>query len=285
MTRRQQSRGAQGNAVRVPAPKVRKKTVRRADSDLEPTFDVKRFLRPVLFWGLRLVLLAGVGGSGYLLWPYVNQPVTEVELTGELARVNQSRLRKRVQENISGGLLTMDMASLDSAVQELDWVYRAEIKKRWPQRLVVNVIEERPVARWGEIGYLAESGMLVKSPLFSDLDDLPVFDVQVNAPHRTLEIFYDIYAAMMVTGVGIRELRQSEFGSWSMVMENGSHIILGKENLMTRMHRVIHTWQRLSAEHINELEAIDARYSNGVAVKYRQQLVHDKPRIDGDEKT
>ena len=242
-------------------------------------------LKPVLHWGSRLCGLAILSGLGYMLWPHLNQPVSEVELTGELTRVDRENLRARIQQNISGGLLSLDLDLLDSAVEDVDWVQGVEVKKRWPQTLVIQVTEERPVARWGEIGYLAESGALVESPLFDDLAELPSFDVRVNEPQRALEVFYDIDAAMMMTGVGIKELRQSEFGSWSMIMENGSHIVLGKEELLVRMRRVIHTWQRLPEEYINDLEVIDARYPNGVAVKYRQQLVHEPPRLDGDEKT
>ena len=269
-TTRRPSRGA----VRQTVARPRKQWIKRPDWNI----------KPALTWTSRLAMVAIVSFGVYSLWPHINQPVTHVEFTGELNRVDTGDMRAQVEATIDRGLLALDLDRLEATVEALPWVDTAEIQKRWPNRLIIQVAEERPVARWGTQGYLAESGLMVPSAMFEDLSALPSFDVGVTAPAEALDLFYGFHTAMLSTGLGIQELRQSRFGSWSMVMKNGSEVVLGKDDLMVRIRRVIQAWQKLSPEHINELEAIDARYPNGVAVKYRPQMAQESTSLIGGEK-
>lgn len=227
------------------------------------------------------MLLFCLVGASWALWPHVNRPVSDVSFTGTLERVDRDKLRILVEQQTQGGLLTLNIDDLDQSVESLEWVYAAEVQKTWPQRLVIQVEEEQPVARWGNEGYLAASGKMVSSAAFSDLETLPLFDVAVAQPDSALELFYGLNAAMLTEGIGIDELHQSQFGSWSMVTEQGNKIVLGKDDLITRVKRVMRVWARLSPSYIDQLEAVDARYPNGIAVKYREEIVHKNEQVNG----
>lgn len=230
---------------------------------------------------LKLSLAFGLAAAAVAIWPHLNRPVSEVEFAGSLERVDTQALREQVELTVKKGLLTLDIDELDARLEGVDWVYAAEIKKIWPQRLSIRVEEEQPVARWGELGYLTASGKMVASPAREELTHLPHFDVQVANPGEALELFYGLNAAMMTNGMALQDLRQSQFGSWSMVMENGSEIVLGKNELIARIRRAMGAWQRLSPAHLDELEAVDARYPNGVAVKYREEIVQQQKQLNG----
>lgn len=264
---RQQSTGR--GAVRQKS--ARQKSSRKAGglNMRLPQINIKPFLR----WATRLLVVGVLSVGAYFLWPQLNKPVAEVELLGSLERVDRAELRVQVESAITSGLLTLKLDELDENVEKIDWVYAAEIQKRWPQRLSIHIEEEQPVARWGDLGYLAASGKMVRSQAYEDLIDLPGFHVLVASPRETLDLFYGLNSAMLTNGMGIQELHQSQFGSWSMIMENGSEIVLGKDDLMIRMRRVMKAWQLLTPEMMNELETVDARYPNGIAVKYRKQIV------------
>lgn len=222
---------------------------------------------------VRLSLVGIVAAAGWLLWPTINRPVTAVEFSGSVTRVDQQAMRTVVSENLGSGLFTLDISTLSDALKKVDWVYAVEVKKVWPAKLEIEIEEQQPVAKWGDTGYLAASGVIVNSESYTDLDSLPSLNVELADPQEALELFYGLNTAMMTTGFALSELNQSEFGSWSMTMENGSKIMLGKEALLIRMHRVMHAWQRLVPQHIDEIESVDARYPNGLAVKYRQEVV------------
>lgn len=247
---------------------------------------IKRFdLKPVLSVAGQFALVAMFAVSIWALWPLLNRPVMQVELAGSLERVDKQRLRAEIEAAATTGLLTLDLNSLDSEVESINWVYAAEVQKIWPQRLVVNIEEQQPVARWGDVGYLAASGELIESEAFEDLGELPRLEVMLTTPQEALELFYGLNAAMLTTGVALAELNQSQFGSWSMVLENGSEILLGKDDLMVRIQRVMYAWQKIAPEHIDDIETVDARYPNGIAVRYSDELARQHKQLSGGGKT
>lgn len=246
-----------------------------------PAWDFQRLFALTLKLSLAGCLAAGL----VVIWPYVNKPVAEVEFSGFIQRADIQALRKEVESKVGSGLLTLDIEDLDARLETISWVYAAEITKIWPQRLSINIEEEQPVARWGDIGYLTASGKMVESDAYEDLAQLPHFDVGVAEPREVLDLFYGLNSAMLTSGIALQELRQSKFGSWSMVMENGSEIVLGKDELMTRIQRVMSAWQRLEPAQLNELETVDARYPNGLAVRYREEIVQQQKQVNGGWKT
>ena len=241
--------------------------------------------KPVLLALGQFALISVFAAAIWFLWPHLNRPVVQVEFAGSLDRVDKQELSAEIEAAITTGLLTLDLNALDAEIERIDWVYAAEVQKIWPQRLVVRIEEQQPVAQWGDIGYLAASGVMVESIAFEDLRELPRLEVMLATPQEALELFYGLNAAMLTTGIALAELKETEFGSWSMVLENGSEILLGKEELMERIQRVMRAWQKIAPEHIDDIETVDARYPNGIAVKYSEDLARQHKQLSGGEKT
>ena len=55
------------------------------------------------------------------------------------------------------GFFAVDLEAAQTAVAHLPWVERAEVRKRWPDVLEVQVIEHMPFARWGADRLLSAS--------------------------------------------------------------------------------------------------------------------------------
>lgn len=259
---------------RNPSPRDKKRTqggVRKPvrPSKRAPIIAPAGLMKSVFSWLLKIGLVCASAAGFYFLWPVANQPVTEVAFTGDLTRVDMQEMRERVRGHATTGLLMLDIERLDSDLESMDWVYAAEIRKSWPSRLEIAIEQEQPVARWGDTGYLAASGEMVSSESFDDLIGLPDLQVRRASPQDTLELFYALSSAMKTYGLSLTQLTQSPYGSWSMEMENGSRVMLGKEELIVRIKRVMNAWASYDSDQINQLESVDARYPNGIAVKYR----------------
>ena len=40
----------------------------------------------------------------------------------------------------------------------LPWIYKVNTRRRWPAEIEVVLVEQRPLARWGDTGYLNHQG-------------------------------------------------------------------------------------------------------------------------------
>ena len=278
-----ESKGRFRAGVKGTKPKFLASISPRKDSEKNIKFRSK--IKSACLLLAQLSAVAVVAASVWFFWPLVNRPVVQVELAGSLDRVDKQQMRTEIEGAIDTGLLTLDLKALSAKIEGVDWVYDAEVKKIWPQRLVIRIEEEQPVARWGDVGYLAASGDIVESEMFEDLKNLPRLEVNQVKPIEALELFYGLNAAMATTGEILTELKQSEFGSWSMVLGNGSEILLGREELIVRIQRVMSAWEKITPEQIDHIETIDARYPNGIAVRYSENLAREYKQINEGGKT
>ena len=74
----------------------------------------------------------------------------------------EKAVRSQVGRN---GLVSVDLAAVSLAVRQIPWVDRARVGRAWPQGLTVEVVEQIPVARWGEASLLNARGEIFLNEL------------------------------------------------------------------------------------------------------------------------
>lgn len=120
-----------------------------------------------------LLLLA----MGLMLWlggQYLTYPVSNVKFQGDVIYVEKDALRAKVDEAIANGFLLLDAAQLRTDLEQLSWVESAVVKRVWPDILIVELVENRPIARWGELALINAEGELFTPETMPALNSLPL---------------------------------------------------------------------------------------------------------------
>ena len=131
----------------------------------------KRSGRETFAWvaklpAIRLQRLASVGvvllvlaGGLLALRVALDRPVEQVAISGRFQRVQPVDVEKAVRGALQGdGMVAVDLARIAQAVEAIAWVDRASVARSWPSGLRVQVVEQKPVARWGESGLVNMRG-------------------------------------------------------------------------------------------------------------------------------
>ena len=105
-----------------------------------------------------LMLLVAVAYGSSLMFREVDQPVTEILVAGELTYMQQQELVDLVSSEIDGGFLSIDLDGLRQVSARPSLGGSVSIRRQWPSTLSVEVVEEVPIARWGEEGFLNRLG-------------------------------------------------------------------------------------------------------------------------------
>jgi cell division protein FtsQ len=103
-------------------------------------------------------------------------PMRRLEVSGPFQRVSAEQVRAAVLPQVQSGFFAIRMEPIRNAVTELPWVERVEVRKRWPDQLIVSLTEHRPFARWGHDRLLSEHGQVFAAPGDPDLSGLPELD-------------------------------------------------------------------------------------------------------------
>ena len=175
-----------------------------------------------LFWAV------GAFGLAVALWWGLRHPlfaISTIRVEGDVIHTNAVTLRANVAHRLTGNFFTLDLAGARSAFESVPWVRRASVHREFPDHLVVQVQEHRPVAYWGpDDGSLLvnQQGEVFEVNLGDlDSDDLPRLigpqgqSAAVLSMHRALNPLFG------TIDVSIDLVELSDRGSWRAELGSG----------------------------------------------------------------
>lgn len=227
----------------------------------------------ILSVGLLLISMGMV--LGVVRWA-IHRPYFQIHhtvITGTLHQVDQALVLKAAQR-AQGGLFTVDLGEVASELRSIPWVRSVRLRRIWPDTLEVQVEEQVPVAYWGDEDLLNRQG----EPFVAEyLGDLPHFEGPRDHGSEMLEAWHRFNQILQPLGHRVEEMTLSERGSWTVVLEDDSRWILGKEAVEPRLKRFVAAWPTLrQSGAVPPGSVVDLRYPNGVAVQMPTTVVRGK---------
>ncbi len=227
-------------------------------------------------WVLPALLLAllalAVPIAGLLLGRGANAlaPIRWVEVSGSFERVTAEQVRAAVTPTLNGGFFFLPLDAVRERVLELSWVENAQVRKRWPDVLEVQIVERSVLARLGEDQLLDEQGRVFSAEGLSVMGGVPLFQVGESQIAQALQFHAAIRPDLQGLGMDLSELRISRRGSIQITLSNDIEVIVGSSNADIRWRRLMVGLRPLLATTEKPVARIDLRYTNGFAVAYFQ---------------
>lgn len=224
-----------------------------------------------LLLGLALlgVLGAAMLFSGSALLPDGWQ-MRWVKVDGNFRRVSAEQVRAAVATQARGGFFQVDPEAVREAAERLPWVARAMVRKTWPDTVRVRVLEHEPMARWGTNALINTEGERFSVPEGGAIQGLPVLDGPDGSVSDVVTRFMDLRRMLEGTGLDVRRLSLDARGDWRTTLSYDIQVALGSESVEQRLRRFAGVYGEHFAARARELEHVDLRYTNGFAVKWRE---------------
>lgn len=236
----------------------------------------KRSIKVSLPWKKLLVLILFVLPLGLLLSAYqwIQDPshltIKQVVVTGDLQILDKKQLTPVIEPFTKTNLYLLDAKALEKAIEDNPWVYSASMTSIWPDKLVVKIFEQNPVAFWGEDEMLAENGVIIKASLKSKKDILPKLFSPSGKGRNMATGFLRIREWMKDFPLKMVEFREDSRGSWQIKLENGVTLKIGRELQEKRLRRFMVGYEQSLNKVIEKISAVDLRYTNGFAVQWKK---------------
>lgn len=222
-------------------------------------------------WVLALLLVALPvvaviqGWAGSERWP-----LRTLRVVGALERVDDAALRKALLPHAQRGFFAVRLDDAQAAVVALPWVESAEVRKQWPDVLVVQVAEHRPFALWGDDRILSERGRIFPAKGIAVPKGLPRFDGPETRSAEIVALYNHARAQFATLGLDVRAVRLDPRGSWSMELSSGAQLLIGRDDARLRVERFARLLPQVLAQRgAAALARADLRYTNGFALAWR----------------
>jgi cell division protein FtsQ len=197
-------------------------------------------------------------------------PFRQLRIDAAFERVNAEQVRAAVSQRLEPGFFATDLGAVRAAVEQVPWVARAEVRRRWPDQLEVRLFERRAAAAWRDGRLVGDDGALFEVPGDTVPGGLPVLDGPAERAPEMLAFLRRIDAQMRGSGLAPAQLGLSARGSWRLSTWDGAEIVLGREAPAERLQRFLDALRQIDAQAGLVLVRADLRYANGFAVEWRQ---------------
>ncbi len=150
---------------------------------------------------------------------------------------------------------------------DLQWVEDVALR-RMPGILIVTVHEQQPIAQWND-RYLINT----KKQVFLAPDDapsaLPILQGPDHSELQVLENYRQINSLLKSIHLQIAKLQLDLRHNWQLVLNNGIAVTIGREEILSRVQRLVHNYPQLIGDRAAEVAHIDLRYQSHVAIEWR----------------
>jgi cell division protein FtsQ len=220
----------------------------------------------------RAVLVAAVllAGAGLVRWtqdPHT-LPMRQLQIEGSLRYLSHAELQAQVGPYVQGGFFNVDVAAIQRAAQELDWVDRVSVRRVWPDTLRLHVQEQRAVARWGDGALLNQRGERFAAAGREVREPLPRLQGPAGREAALLAQYQELAGILSAAGLQVVRFGQDERRALELTLESGVRMQLGRGDATARVRRFLRAYPSLVASREENLHYVDLRYSNGFAVRW-----------------
>ena len=150
---------------------------------------------------------------------------------GEVSEQNQQELQERLDAFGEIRFLSVDLDAMQKVLEQLPWVDQARISRIWPDQLKIEVVEQQPIARWGNQQWLNSRGQVFKG--VSRLPDSPM--PQLLGPEGTeeqvMQQYWRLTQILRPMNYSIERLELRARGSWFVTTQSGLELLLGRDEM------------------------------------------------------
>jgi cell division protein FtsQ len=188
--------------------------------------------------------------------------IERVDVMGE-GRLREEDVRRALGVYAGDYLFGVDMENAQKRVESLSWVDRAVVRRLWPDRIVVQIIERQPYALWQHQGEVKVVD--VKGSAISDADAAHFTQLTLFVGEKAGEQAADIRLMMgefPQIAPRVESFVHVSGSRWDMVLNDGQTRVMLPEQNMRKALRQLHDLQTQTRILDRTIETIDMRLSD-----------------------
>ncbi len=223
--------------------------------------------RLLLGMGISLALLVAAGYAAQSFRRATNFPINKVMVEGDFRYLTPGYIQSLVSRSLHGGFFQVNVQEIRKALLEEPWVMEATIERRWPDVIRVAINEQQPAARWGEHALINTAADVFAPRSGTFPRDLPRLNGPVGSEQEVLNTFRTVSSQVRPLGLTVAWVDLSERGAWTVGLNGGIQLILGRHRLEERLRRFNTAFELALKEAWPKVKSIDLRYTNGFAIR------------------
>jgi len=236
-------------------------------------------LAAALPWTLAAVSL-GVVLAAVIYMPRMLSawPLEEVSVTGVSDARRQESVRVSLSELLADeNFFSVPLERIHGRVTDLPWVAGASVRRRWPDRLVLDVTERVPVAVWNGDTLVSSSGEAFSAVKQYVTAGLPRLSGPEDRLDEVMNYYHGITKMLNELDPDIRVMDVDERLTARLELDSGAELIVDRDGYTAKLRRFVRFYQEVARPSERRLARVDLRYGNGLAVRWHDEDTDPAP--------
>jgi len=103
----------------------------------------------------------------------------------------------------------------------------------------------------------------------SHLSNLPLLSAEFGSSSEVMKQYQRLAELLLPTGLKLSKLKLDRLGAWQVETNKGIQLIIGRNQVGEKIRRLVLVWESELHRQSDNIETIDLRYPNGLAVAWR----------------
>ena len=217
----------------------------------------------------KLIAVAIVVIAGILATKTIEDvSIKTIEIQSALNKVSKSEIRTIAENYMHDGFFTVDLDSFEKQLNDIPWVYRANIKRQWPSKLVIEISEQQPYFRWGESHLINRYAEMFYVGDTQQYASLPLLLGVKGRERYLIDLYYKYSARFRQVGTDILKLKEDARYDKEITLVDGISINVGREQIDKQIERCLYSFAMFTKAERKAIASIDLRHSNGFAIRW-----------------
>lgn len=195
-------------------------------------------------------------------------PIKRVQVFG-VHRVDQQQIQEIVLPLVNKGFFSVNIENIRDRLLQIPWVGDIFVRRYWPDRIEITIVEKNAVATWNEQSLLSDAGVIFMPSRDTFPETIPAFNGPDGKQINVLQTYIEMNRLLLPLHTKIAHLELTPYLSWKLMLDNGIALRLGHKDILTRVGHFVKVYPKVIGDRGTDVEYVDLRYPNGMAVRWR----------------
>ena len=204
-------------------------------------------------------------------------PIKTIQIQASYQHINPDTLQNTITAHLTGNFFTLDVRQLKKSILQLPWVYSVDIKRVWPDKLIVYITEQTAVACWNNNALFNAAGQIFQpgTGTARRAPTCPADLPQLQGPTDQIVEVWQHYQQMnsllfSKLGLTISKLTFDPQGIWQLTLDNHIKVYLQNTDNEQQLMLFIKAYPKVIVGKIKRIDSVDMRYNEtGFAIKWK----------------
>lgn len=205
--------------------------------------------------------------------------IDQLKIQGKFRYLDPMDVEGVLDTNTLGNFFSIDLLKIKHQIEAISWVQSADVRREWPNTLLVDIDEHRPVMSWTPFNqndrneqkyWLTSSGEVVALD-----EEIGIANpIELSANKRDSQLLlgqtYQWKKQVEQHQLKLIGVTLSESHAWQLrlsYLEKEFDVLLGRDDVAQRLSRFLHLFDNQFRHSNKQLNRVDARYPNGLAIQ------------------